>query len=104
MYPSNPNSFGINHATKGYNTRPAKVKRIDILPNLIGRKVKMDVPGEGKADSRTIVIKELYPFMALGEYTCGADNNITFKIGLSISDLVEKGVITFDSGYPEVIG
>lgn len=104
MYQSNPESFGINYATKGYDTRPAKVKRIDILPNLIGRKIKMHVPGEGKADSRTIEIKKLYPFMALGEYTCGADNNVTFKVGLSISDLVEKGIITFDSGYPEVIG
>ena len=104
MNQNDPEIFGINYATKGYSTRPVRIKRIDILSNLIGRKVKMCVPGEGKADSRTIVIKKLYPFMALGEYTCGADNNVTFKIGLSISDLVEKGIITFNSGYPEVIG
>ena len=104
MNQNNPETFVINYATKGYSTRPAKVKRIDFLPNLIGRKLKMYVPGEGKADSRIITVKKLYPFMALGEYTCGANNNMTFKIGLSISDLVEKGIISFDSGYPEVIG
>ena len=104
MYPSNPDSFGINYTTKGYGTKAAKVKRIDSLGELIGRKIKMYVPGEGKADARSIEIKKLYPFMALGEYTCGADNNVTFRVGLTISDLVEKGLISFNSGYPEVIG
>lgn len=104
MYPSNPESFGINYATKGYDTRPAKVKRIDFLGELVGRKIKMFVPGEGKSDARIITIKKLYPHMALGEYLCGADNNVTLRIGLTISDLIEKGIITFDSGYPEVIG
>lgn len=104
MYPSNSEAFGINYATKGYNTRPARVKRIDFLGELVGRKIKMFVPGENKADERTIEIKKVYPFMALGEYKCGKEQNVTLRVGLSISDLVEKGVITFDSGYPEVIG
>lgn len=103
MYPSNPDSFGINFVTKGYNIRPAKVKRIDYLGELIGRKINIDVPGELKADKRTVTIIKLYPYMALGEYVCGADNNVTFKVGLTISDLIEKSVITFENGYPEVI-
>lgn len=102
-YPSNPDSFGINYATKGYSTVAAKDKRINRLYSLIGRRIFMDVPGENKDTRREIVITDLYPYMAIGKYKCGKENKFEFKIGLSIADLVQKGLVSFDKGYAEVV-
>ena len=89
--------------TKGYNTIPTRDPRLLHCPELIGRKLKVMVPGEFVSVGKTVTIKELFPYMALATYKAGPENEHDIKIGLSIADLVEKHVLTYKNGYPEVI-
>lgn len=86
--------------------REVEDNRIDGLRSLIGRKVKTKIFGDdSRSYERNVEIKELYPHMAYCEYQKGPENGQkrTFKICLSTADLVQLGLISFDSGYAEVL-
>lgn len=88
---------------KGFDVIPTKDPRILHCPELIGKRFKFMVPGEFVSVEKIVEIKELFPFMALATYKGGSENQHELKIGLSIGDLVEKGVLSYKNGYPEVI-
>ena len=89
-----------------------RVDNIDITTcnKLIGYKFNARIALDVCDKKKDIEIIALYPHMALGQYYLGKDDKEgchypkhPMKIGFSISDLVEMGVLTFIHGYPEVL-
>ncbi len=86
---------------------PKKVEKFDISDlkdQLIGKTFKFGVTGSDKVVEKRIRISEVYPHCVICEYPYGHFPNVGWmKIGISVADLIEKGIISFNKGYPEVI-
>ncbi len=70
---------------------------------LLGREIRIDVSSDLCTRKKKAKIIMLYPHMVLAVYKAGKENEHEFKIGISIAELVEKGLLSFAKGYPEVV-
>ena len=72
---------------------------------LLGRLVEITVPMDVATAKKAVRIVMLYPHCVKCEYEAGrADGKkYTLTTCLSTADLIEKGLLTFKHGYPEVI-
>lgn len=108
------NNYSSDHNTTKLRTAQ-KMRDIDInavyaganndiskCTDLIGKWVEVMVVTDTVDTKKAAVITKLYPHNALAIYRGGKDNEHEFRICLSVADLVEKGVLTFEKGYPEV--
>ena len=72
---------------------------------LLGRLVEITIPMDVTTSKKAVRIVMLYPHMVRCEYEAGPEDGKKYKMAtcLSTADLVEKGILTFKHGYPEVI-
>ena len=70
---------------------------------LLGREIQIEVPSDVAIAKKTAQIIMLYSHMVLAVYKAGKENEYEFKVGISVAELVEKGLLTFEHGYPEVV-
>ena len=102
-YKSDHETTGLRATTSMRNIIPSKDKRIDQCFTLLGREIPIDVMSENLNTRKIATINRLFPYYAEAVYRGGTDDQYEFKYGLSIADLVTKGLLSFDKGYPEVI-
>lgn len=70
---------------------------------LLGQEVTIESSAYNLAERKKATIIMLYPHMALAVYRGGFNDEYEFRVGLSIADLVEQGLLSFMSGKPEVV-
>lgn len=71
-----------------------------IKDKLLGRSFIFDMPSAFERKKKTLSVKEVYEHHLLCVYMNG---DIPMNISISTADLVTKGIISFRTGYPEVI-
>lgn len=90
-----------------FNSRKVDNSRIDHLGlDLLGREIKVVVVGgDFKERKVTAKIDTLYPHMCLCTYEIGPKDGPKkkLKVGLSVPDLVQMGIISFRTGRAEAI-
>lgn len=95
------------HAGK---TREVSIGRVDNQTNiskctdLIGRTLKVDLPVDTHDIEKTVCITRVNPYNVECTYVVGKDDDVKpLTTCLSIADLIIRGLLTFEHGYPEVI-
>lgn len=76
------------------------------LRSLLGREIKITVPVDTNDTKKNGWIVKLYPHCAKAVYTVGPKDGEKHELYTCIStaELVEKGLISFAKGKPEVVG
>ena len=90
-----------------FNSRKVDNSRIDHLGlDLLGREIKIEVVGGDFIKKKvTAKIDTLYPHMCLCTYEVGPKDGPKkkLKVGLSVPDMVQMGLISFRTGRAEAI-
>ncbi len=78
---------------------------ISVLRSLLGREIKITVPVDTHDVKKNGWIVKLYPHCAKVAYTVGPEEGEKHELYtcLSTAELVEKGLISFAKGKPEVV-
>lgn len=95
------------HAGKTREVSLGRVnKNMDIskCKGLIGKSFKIPLPVDTHDIEKTVCITKVNPYNVECAYTVGRDDDIhVLTTCLSIADLVTRGLLTFEHGYPEVV-
>lgn len=91
-----------------FGSKKVDNSRIDHLGlDLLGKEIKITVVGgDFKEMKVTAKIDTLYPHMCLCTYEVGPDDvgpKKKLKVGLSVPDMVQMGIISFRTGRAEAI-
>ena len=69
-----------------------------IKNQLIGKRVKMTFD-DSAIGSKIVTITEVYPKQVKAQYYGGRENEKLFTVGISLADLLLKGIVDCSAGY-----